>query len=152
MITHILNILRNHRGRQNAITSEELVWLLAQHDIHTSQRAVRDAISEAEKEPGFPLLLCATVEGFFLAATYDEAADDLAGLWARAQAILARLEAKSKLLHTHGIHIPLDHQGRTPAERGAMGLRTGPKTPNTRRTVGQADAQYRRMTGGKEAA
>lgn len=79
---HILSLLREHRGRGNAITAKELGELL-----HFSERTVRQAVSDLRKR-GHPIASAPNPPwGFYLPANRGEAEECSRHLWSRVREI-----------------------------------------------------------------
>lgn len=91
MKTQLLNILRQHQGRQNPITGKEIAALLGQND----DRKIRLLIEELIEE-GIPIVGATQYPmGYFIAVTVQEVKDCTESLKSRGIQIFIR---RQKLL------------------------------------------------------
>ena len=108
MITQIIDILRNRRGKANAITARDIALELARRGLATTERGVRDLISEAEATEQMPLLLGGRGgEGFYVVETYDEISERAESLWSQIQTLTRRLHGYLGAASGLGIHVPI---------------------------------------------
>lgn len=130
MIAEITDVLRNQRGKANAITARDIAIELAQRGYATTERGVRDIISQAEATEQMPLMLGGRGgEGFYVVETYDEIAERATSLFEQIQSLSRRLQGYLSAASAAGIHVPLGEGfnplgivPRTAAQRAALGL------------------------------
>ncbi len=130
MLPDIVDILRNQRGSANAITARDISIALAKRGLATSERGVREIISEAETTEQMPLLLGGRGgEGFYVVETYDEIAERAMSLFEQIQSLTRRLQSYLGAASAAGIHVDLDEVSnplgivpRTEAQRAELGL------------------------------
>ena len=72
MFKEIKNILLQHKGKANAITSKEISWAMG-FPMEDTQTVSRRVIWKTAKEYGLPLVSCR--RGYFIAETDDEMAE-----------------------------------------------------------------------------
>jgi hypothetical protein len=108
MIEQIIDILRHRRGKANAITARDIAVELARRGLATTERGVRDLISEAEATEQMPLLLGGRGgEGFYVVENYDEIAERAESLRSQIQTLTRRLNGYVSAASGLGIHVPI---------------------------------------------
>lgn len=91
MKNRVIDVLKNHFGRENAITTREIARKVHSSERHDTQPAVRKAIREAILDSGLPV--ASDGSGYYLIRDFDEMTNYLEDLESRARAIRARGDA-----------------------------------------------------------
>lgn len=90
-IDKLEEILREHQGKENAISSQELSESLGGVDDLDSNPETRRLIRVLLKERKLPVIACSS--GYFIAENQDEVNEYIVGLINREEKIKARREA-----------------------------------------------------------